>query len=59
MARQKITVVTLADATGMKEPTLRNRLHGRQPFYLEELAAICQVLGVGLSALNDRVEDQL
>lgn len=64
MARQKITAISLAealDADGypIKLPTLRNRINGQKPLNLEDLAAICRVLGVGISVLNDRVEAEL
>lgn len=57
LARQKMSVITLAESTGIKVPTLRNRLSGKAPFYLEELDLICLALGVGLSAFVERTED--
>jgi len=56
MARQRMTVVSLSAATNIKSPTLRNRLAGRSPFFLEEVDLICTVLGVGLTAFIDRTE---
>lgn len=64
MARQKMTAISLHSALtdagyDMKLPTLRNRINGQKPLNLEDLAAICRVLGVGVSVLNDRVEASL
>jgi DNA-binding Xre family transcriptional regulator len=56
MARQKMTVVALSEATEIKVSTLRNRLAGKSPFYIEELDTICTELSVGLSAFVDRTE---
>jgi len=56
LARKQVSVVSLSAATGIKVPTLRNRLAGKSPFYLEELDTICAALGVGLSAFVDRTE---
>lgn len=56
MARQKMSALTLSEATDIKVPTLRNRLAGKSPFYLEELDLICAALGVGLSDFVDRTE---
>lgn len=56
LARQRMSVLTLSGATNITVPTLRNRLQGKSPFYLEELDLICAALGVGLSAFVDRTE---
>lgn len=56
LARQKMSVSSLSHSTHITVPTLRNRLAGTRPFFLEELDTICAVLGVGLTELIDRTE---
>lgn len=56
MARQQVTVTALSKSTNINAPTLRRRLDGQSPFYVEELAAICAALNVGLSTFIDRTE---
>lgn len=56
LARQKMTVTSLSTSTHITVPTLRNRLSGQRPFFIEELDTICAVLGVGLTELIDRTE---
>jgi hypothetical protein len=56
MARQKVTVITLSKSTNITVPTLRNRLAGKSPFYIEELDLICFALSVGLSTFIERTE---
>ena len=56
LARQKMTVTSLSLSTHITVPTLRNRLAGTRPFFIEELDTICAVLGVGLTELIDRTE---
>lgn len=56
LARQKMSVSSLSNSTHITLPTLRNRLAGKRPFFLEELDTICAVLGVGLTEFIDRTE---
>lgn len=56
MARQKVTVIALSNSTNITVPTLRIRLAGKSPFYIEELDKICFALNVGLSNFIDRTE---
>lgn len=56
LARQSMTLTALSLSTHITVPTLRNRLAGKRPFFLEELDTICAALGVGLTELIDRTE---
>lgn len=57
LARQKRTQVSLSAATGLSLNTLRRRLDGVKPFYVEELEAVCMFLGVPLSDMITRARD--
>ncbi|MFF9565776.1 helix-turn-helix domain-containing protein [Leifsonia sp. NPDC014704] len=56
MARQRVSVAQLADATGISQSTLYRRLNGVKPLQLEELDAICASLKVSLVALTERAK---
>jgi DNA-binding Xre family transcriptional regulator len=49
LGRHRLTKVALVNSTGISKDTLRRRLNGDRPFYLEELDAICSFLQVPLS----------
>ena len=56
LARQSKTYVSLADATGISVDTLRRRLAGLKPFYVEELASVSRFLGLTVDSLIERAE---
>ncbi len=56
LARQSKTYVSLAEATGISVDTLRRRLAGLKPFYVEELGSVCRFLGITLDELLARAE---
>jgi transcriptional regulator with XRE-family HTH domain len=56
LARQNLTYAALAKAIGMSPSTLGRRLEGLRPFYLEELEAIAQFLGLKLSEFTARTD---
>jgi len=51
LARQNKSKTDLAAHIGLSTWTLRRRLEGVRPFYLEELQSIAQFLGLPLSEL--------
>ena len=57
MARQKVSVVSLSEATDIKVATLRNRLNGVQPFFVSELDSVCFALGLSLSEFITRTDE--
>lgn len=56
LARQGKTVPALATATGISPATLRRRLKGVKPFYLEELEEIATFLNLPVSYLAENTE---
>lgn len=56
LARQNKTKASLSRATGIGIDTLRRRLDGVKPFYMEELDAITFFLGVPLPEFIARTE---
>lgn len=56
LARQNKTYVSLAAATDMSDATLRRRLAGHKPFYVEELVSVSRFLGVSMDELIGRAE---
>jgi transcriptional regulator with XRE-family HTH domain len=53
-ARQGISLASLAAAIGKSPDTLTSRLLGKRPFHVEELLAICNLLGITLDELIAR-----
>lgn len=45
MERKGLTVLALAESTGIPRTTLIRRLSGKQPFTVNELADVADVLG--------------
>jgi transcriptional regulator with XRE-family HTH domain len=56
MARQRVSVAQLSDATCISAPTLYRRLHGVKPLLVEELDAISACLGVPVWELTERAK---
>lgn len=56
LARQNKTYTSLAAATDISVDTLRRRLNGLKPFYVEELGSVCRFLGITLDELIARAE---
>jgi hypothetical protein len=56
LARQSKTHTSLADATGISVDTLRRRLAGQKPFYVEELGSVSRFLGLTIDQLIARAE---
>lgn len=56
LARQAKTQQSLAQATGISVDTLRRRLAGLKPFYVEELGSVCRFLGITVDELLQRAE---
>lgn len=54
VAAQKAKRVTLAKAAGISPATLRTRLNGEQPFYVDEFVAICHALHIPVAEMLDR-----
>jgi len=54
MARHRINQKQLAEAVGIKQPSLSRRLSGEIAFDIDELAAIARHFGVALSDLVAR-----
>jgi len=59
LARQQMSQATLSAATGITPSTLRARLQGVQPFWMDELDQIANVIGVPLSELITRSDEQV
>ena len=57
LARHDKTQRWLATATGMKEPTLHNKLRGKSPFYVHEILWIAEVLGIDVRELMPPLAD--
>lgn len=57
MARKKITQRKLAEEIGLGLPTLSRRLNGHQPFTIDELLRISQVLGIAFANFFPSEED--
>ena len=55
LAAQGKTHVELAQATGISVTTLRRRLNGSKPFYVEELGSVCRFFGLTIDSLMSRV----
>lgn len=49
MARRRISQTKLALAMGKSQSSVNRRLRGKQPFDVEELAQVAQILDVPLS----------
>lgn len=56
MARQRRTGADLARVLGMSQSTASTRLTGKTPFYVAELQAIAEWLGVSVVTLVERAE---
>ncbi|KQW07617.1 hypothetical protein ASC66_01055 [Leifsonia sp. Root4] len=54
IARQRISKRELAKAAGISPDSLRARLKGHRPFYVDELVALCHALGVPVSVMLDK-----
>jgi transcriptional regulator with XRE-family HTH domain len=59
MARQSMTATRLADLSGIRQPTLSRKLSGDRQVTLPELLALCDALGVPLSVMFARAEQQV
>lgn len=57
LARQHKTKAALAHQLGISPDTLRRRLAGARPFYLEESKALADFLDIPLHTLIERTED--
>lgn len=57
MARQSITITDLADRVGMSRATLARKLKEDRPLTIGEAKRISIVLGVPLSTLAGRAEE--
>ena len=56
LARQNKTRASLSQATGISVDTLRRRLDGVRPFYMDELDSITLFLGIPLVEFVARTE---
>jgi transcriptional regulator with XRE-family HTH domain len=54
LERQKKSLASLSESTGIKIDTLYNRLNGIKPFNVEELDLIVEFLGISLDELLTR-----
>lgn len=54
VADQRIKRVVIAEALHISPDTLRSRLKGEKPFYLDEFVAICHLLNVPVAEMLDR-----
>lgn len=57
MARKRVTGTTLAEATGMSQPTLSRRLSGAIAFDIDELHEVAGVLGLTVTELLARAAE--
>lgn len=51
MARNRVSIRDLAEATGIAKTTLARRINGQYPFGIDQLVAIAQHLEVPLTVL--------
>ncbi|AKK04565.1 hypothetical protein CMUST_01075 [Corynebacterium mustelae] len=58
LARQEKTVNDLADEVGMPISTARRSVKGQRPFNVDELFAVCGVLGLGMVELIERASNE-
>jgi len=56
LARQKKTKASLSQATGISPDTLRRRLDGVRPFYMDELDSITRFFGIPLVEFISRTD---
>ena len=57
LARQNKSKASLAQAAGISVDTLRRRLDGVYPFYVEEIDAICFFLGIPIADFVARARE--
>lgn len=56
LARQNKTYTSLAVATDISVDTLRRRLNGHKPFYVEELVSVSRFLEISVDELIARAQ---
>ena len=57
IARQQKSKASVAQAAGISPDSLRRRLDGVYPFYVEEIDAICFFLGIPLGEFMARARE--
>lgn len=57
LRRRKVKQRELAEAIGMAEQTLSNKMHGLRPFTLKDLVCIADQLDTSVDYLTGRIEE--
>lgn len=57
LRRRKVQQRELAEAIGMAEQTLSNKMHGLRPFTLKDLVCIADQLDTSVDYLTGRIEE--
>lgn len=57
MRSRKVKQRELAEAIGMAEQTLSNKMHGLRPFTLKDLVCIADQLDTSVDYLTGRIEE--